>query len=180
VPLDVSKGVYGGQATAIEGAADPDAFEFHPSVSPDGKLVAFTRIPASAVGATYGNASGEIVIVSAGGGAPTTLVGHDDPSIEDVYAGELSNTWPRFTQEVQVDGAYTYYAVAFSSRRGPGETEGDPRPYARMFFEFFRRDAAGQITAYGPVLIPGQTFDVHNVTIDARGLTSVAPPEDAK
>jgi len=172
--------VFGGQATAIDGAADPDAWEFHPSVSGDGKLVAFTRVPASAGGVAFGNPSGEIAFVPAAGGTATTLVGHDDPSIEDVYAGDLTNTWPRFTQEISTDAGGTYYAVAFSSRRGPGKGGDDERPFARMFFVFFRQDASGQITSYGPVLIPGQTFEVHNLTIDARGLSSVEPPDDTK
>src|SRR5207248_3292726 len=121
VGIDVANGVFGGDATKLEGASDPNVPEYHPTVSPDGELVAFTR------GGDQ-KAGGEIWITKTSGGPATKLVGDDDPSTTDLYAGPFRSSWPRFTPEVTTAGDDRYYTIAFSSQRGPGAAKNDDAP----------------------------------------------------
>ncbi len=107
------------------------------------------------------------------------LVGDDDAPMTDVHLGAKSS-WARFAPEQATVGDDTYYALAFSSGRGPGELDKTGAPYARMFFAFLKRDASGAITRVGMTLVPGQTFDAHNLTLDARPLASVKAPAAIK
>ncbi len=100
-------------------------------------------------------------------------MGDDDNKITDLYTGAFLNSWPRFTPEAVTDGGDAYYAVAFSSQRGPGISRGDDPPAARMYFAFIKRASDGTLSNVGMVRIPGQTFDADDRTIDARGLASV-------
>lgn len=178
VPVDVKNGTWGGAVTLVPGASLPTFAEFYPSVSPDGELVAFTRA-APTTGEVYDLPGGEIWVAPVAGGDATKLVGHDEPAITDLYKGPLTNSWPRVTPASARVGSDTWYGVAFSSRRGPGVLQGT-RPYARMYVLLFKRDAAGVITPYAPVLIPGQTFEVGNHTPDSQGITAIAPPPPVK
>jgi hypothetical protein len=177
VPVDVATSSYGGAATPVQGASDTSYASFHPTVSADGQLIAFVRVDASVdPNPHYGDPAGEIWVVPSGGGMPLPLVQHDDPAIADVYVGELTNSWPRFTQKTGQDAHATYYAFGFTSRRGPGIHDGTAGPFQRMFVSFLRRDLGGNITVYPPVLVPGQDFGAQDLTLDVTPLALGSPP----
>jgi len=142
---------------------------FYVGVTRARDVVAFTRA------ASYNAQVSEIWIARVHGGPATKIVSAAEPSITELYDGPIHDSWPRFTPELARDGGDVYYAIAFSSQRGPGTVTGKSAPAARMFFAFIKRGADGALSNVGLALIPGQTFDADDRTIDARGLASVKP-----
>ena len=126
----------GGPATPIAGAAQSDAAEYYPSLSPDDALVAFNRLPQSSAsitptgqpydGGMYFNPSAEIWVVPTAGGAAVRLAANDPPACTPpvipntrVYPGTKGwdNSWAKWSPDVGKANGKSYYWVIFSSYR---------------------------------------------------------------
>jgi hypothetical protein len=126
----------GGPATPIAGAAQSDAAEYYPSLSPDDALVAFNRLPQSSASVTptgqpynggmYFNPSAEIWVVPTAGGAAVRLAANDPPACTPpvipntrVYPGTKGwdNSWAKWSPDVGKANGKSYYWVIFSSYR---------------------------------------------------------------
>ncbi len=113
----------GGTVTPLEGAAEPNYYEYYPSFSADDRLIAFTRAPNKGscprcVDGPYYHRYGEIHVIPSTGGTSTPLRANqpvacagDDPEIGYV------NSWPKWSPSALSVGGKTYYFLIFSSAR---------------------------------------------------------------
>jgi hypothetical protein len=108
----------GGTATPLAGASSSQWDEFYPSFSSDDQYVAFTRAPAAEN--MYYNMHDEIFVVPAADAlAPIRLVANDPPACSGIASPGVTNSWPRWSPDVQsCPNGLTYYWMVFSSSRG--------------------------------------------------------------
>ncbi len=107
----------GGTVTPIAGASDAAWNEFYPALSPDDKLVAFSRVRVED-GDSYNNRHAEVFVVPAEGGEPIRLAANDPGPCEGALSPGVTNSWPKWSPDVTVTGGKTYYWLTFSSTRG--------------------------------------------------------------
>ena len=105
----------GGMALPIAGASDPDFNECMPRFSPDGRLVAFSRVPGNV--RCHDRPDGEVLVVSATGGAALRLHANDPPQCTGKTSPGVYNSWPQWSPQAKSAAGRTYYWVAFSSVR---------------------------------------------------------------
>ena len=113
VPFDDKRG---GAATPLAGASDPAWNEFYPALSPDDRLVAFSRVRLED-GDSYNNRHAEVFVVPAAGGEPVRLAANDPGPCEGATSPGVTNSWPKWSPEVTVTGGKAYYFLTFSSTR---------------------------------------------------------------
>jgi hypothetical protein len=106
----------GGDAKPVQGAADPNYSEYYPAYSPDDRYVAFDRAPGGEN--MYYNQHAEVFVVPAGGGKQVRLGANDPPACSGVSSPGATNSWPKWSPEVQSCGGKVYYWLIFSSSRG--------------------------------------------------------------
>ncbi|HSO40118.1 MAG TPA: hypothetical protein VLT33_46640 [Labilithrix sp.] len=102
----------GGVSTAVPGASDAAFNQFYPTFSADDQLLAFNRVSATGNSTSYNNPAAEVFVVPTTGGTPTRLAAKKSPGI--------TNSWPKWSPEVQDDAGKSYYFLVFSSTRNPG------------------------------------------------------------
>jgi hypothetical protein len=107
----------GGTATPLAGAAETTWNEFYPSFASNDLYVAYTRAPPSEN--MYYNMHDEIFVVpSAGAATPTRLVANDPPKCAATASPGVTNSWPKWSPDVQsCPNGLTYYWIVFSSSR---------------------------------------------------------------
>ena len=112
----------GGVSQPLVGASEPNAFEYEPSFSADGKLIAFSRAATGGPDGPYRNRYAEVTVVPATGGQRVRLVANDpntcagDPTPLALLNG--SAAWG--PSPVHRDG-HTYYFLLFTSARKYGD-----------------------------------------------------------
>jgi hypothetical protein len=116
VPYDDRRG---GTATPVPGASDPGWNEFYPTLSPDDRLLAFSRVRAQD-GDSYNNRLAEVFVVPVSGGEPTRVVANDPGPCQGGISPGVMNSWPKWAPDATVTGGKTYYWLTFSSTRGAG------------------------------------------------------------
>ncbi len=106
----------GGDATALNGAAESKWEEYYPALSPDDALVAFDRVPSGE--RMYANPNAEVYLVSAKGGEPHYLRANTpNGCISGKTSPGINNHFPKWSPKyTEVDGK-KYYWVIFSSNR---------------------------------------------------------------
>jgi hypothetical protein len=134
VPFDDRRG---GAAVPVPGASDPGWNEFYPTLSPDDRLLAFSRVRAED-GDSYNNRLAEVFVVPAAGGEPTRVVANDPGACQGGTSPGVTNSWPKWAPDATVTGGKTYYWLTFSSTRGAGA----PQLYVTPVVT----DAAGVVT----------------------------------
>jgi hypothetical protein len=112
----------GGDARPVAGASDPAWNEFYPALSPDDRLLAFSRVRAED-GDSYDNRLAEVLVVPLQGGAPARLVANDPGACQGGTSPGVTNSWPKWAPDATVTGGQTYYWLTFSSTRGGGEPQ---------------------------------------------------------
>ncbi len=116
----------GGTATKLTGASDSAYHYYYPTFSADDRYVAFDRNAPSVT--SYDEKTSEVFVVSSQGGAPTRLAANDPPACLQKASPGLTNSWPKWSPEVQSSGGRFYYFLVFSSKRNP--TSDGPQLYA--------------------------------------------------
>jgi hypothetical protein len=116
VPYDDRRG---GKAVPVPGASDPAWNEFYPTLSPDDRMLAFSRVRAED-GDSYGNRLAEVFVVPAAGGEPVRIAANDPSTCQGGTSPGVTNSWPKWAPDVTVTGGKAYYWVTFSSTRGAG------------------------------------------------------------
>ncbi|HYQ42614.1 MAG TPA: hypothetical protein VER11_11625, partial [Polyangiaceae bacterium] len=112
----------GGVSQALAGASDANDFEYEPTFSPDGKLIAFSRAASGGPDGPYRNRYAEVSVVPAIGGQRTRLLANDPNSCaNDPTPLALLNGSPAWgPNPIHRDG-HTYYFLLFTSARKYGD-----------------------------------------------------------
>jgi hypothetical protein len=110
----------GGTATPVSGASDPLWSELYPSFSANDAFIAFARAPSTED--MYYNSHDEVWVVPSGGAtastAPQRLVANDPPACSGSVSPGVTNSWPRWSPDVETcPNGLTYYWIVFSSTR---------------------------------------------------------------
>jgi len=109
----------GGNATPLPGASDPGYWEFYPVISPEDRLLAFSRTVPVAGGDSYDEPTAEVAVVPAKGGTAVRIEGNDPPACVNRPSPGITNSWPRWAPSVATAGGKRYYWLTFSSKRRP-------------------------------------------------------------
>jgi hypothetical protein len=107
----------GGTATPLPGASQSTVSEFYPSFSTNDQYIAFARAPSTED--MYYNSHDEVYVVpSTGAPTPTRLAANDPPSCSGLSSPGVTNSWPKWSPDVQTcPNGLTYYWIVFSSSR---------------------------------------------------------------
>jgi len=172
VPYNERKG---GAATPLPGASDPNFWEYYPVISPGDALLAFNRCaPRKESDGTwadsYNEATGEVFVVPAKGGAATRLAANDPAACTGATSPGLTNSWPRWAPSAEPFGGKKYYWVVFSSMRRDGKNP-------QLFISGVVTDGAGATEkTYPAVYVTAQVADENNHT-PAWDMFQVKPPQ---
>lgn len=103
----------GGTPTTLVATSDN---EFYPAFSPDDRLVAFDRAPASA--SSYNNPQAEVYVVRADGTqAPVRIAANDPVSCSGHSSPGVTNSWPQWSPAAGTNNGRKFYWLTFSSTR---------------------------------------------------------------
>ncbi len=111
----------GGAATPVAGASDAAFNQYYPTFSADDDLLAFNRVPATVGKSTsYNNPAAEVYVVPTTGGTASRLAANDPAAcLVARKSPGITNSWPKWSPEVQEAGGKSYYFLVFSSTRNP-------------------------------------------------------------
>jgi hypothetical protein len=146
----------GGSATPIAGASDPAYNEFYPALSPDDRLVAFSRVPVQD-GDSYNNRHAEVFVVPAAGGEPTRIAANDPGVCEGTSSPGITNSWPKWSPDATVTAGKTYYWLTFSSTRAGRAPQLYVAPVVRL-------GDSDELTTYPALYLWNQPTDEGNHT----------------
>jgi hypothetical protein len=175
----------GGTARLLAGASDPSYSEYYPAFSPDDQLIAYDRIPASAV--MYAQPLGEVFVVPYNGGAggtATRVVANDPVACTGIVSPGVENSWPKWAPTSQTVNGSTYYWLVFSSTRSvtAGATTTTPGR-SQLYVAGVVVDGQGNITTHAPIYPWNQDETVNNMlpawaefSIPAGTTTPPPPP----
>lgn len=145
----------GGTATPVSGASDPLWSEFYPSYSANDAFIAFARAPSTED--MYYNSHDEIWLVPSSGAtgatAPQRLVANDPPTCAGSVSPGVTNSWPRWSPDVETcPNGLTYYWIVFSSSR-----DGVPWGAGTRMISDFGAPTKAQVTSQ--LYLAGMTVD---------------------
>jgi hypothetical protein len=178
-----------GSASPLPGASETAENESFPHWSADGKLIAYMRSAPERGG--YDEETATIWIVPADGSSPPVSIagnlapGSADPTQPVFHGLGLTNSWPRFSENVVDTASGAYHFVVFSSRRGPpdlwearlsGSQSLNGRPIAHLYLSAVLVKKDGSIETYPAAFVPGQRIDAGAHTASFTTVTSVPPP----
>lgn len=169
-----------GAAAPVPYASGTPEIETYPGFSPDGALLTFMRAAAGTGG--YDEVTGDVYVMkSDGSAAPVRIAADDAPADASVYAGGMTNSWPRFGRKAVTTSEGTYYPLVFSSRRGSSSlwndvVRGAGRPFARLVYTVVLVKTDGSIQTFPGAIVPDQRVDAGSHCPDYATVTSVPPP----
>jgi mono/diheme cytochrome c family protein len=155
----------GGSATGIAGASDPAYEQYYPVFSADDQFVAFNRIAAgtpptlAGYNKNYSNNQAEVFVVPARGGQPVRLLANVPPACTGLGSPGITNSWPKWSPEVNSVKGTSYYFLVFSSMRDP------MAPTApQLYVAPITVDPSGTLTSYSALYFRNQPETEHNHT----------------
>ena len=158
----------GGGGDADSGAATTTAEEYYPDLSPDDRMVAFTRVPAGEP--MYNNTHAEIYVTPLGGGlVPMRLVANDPPACSGRMSPGVDNNWARFAPDVTHGARGAYYWLIFSSTRAdlpPAlSSQGRTIPMQQLYLAPIFIDLGFEVAiSYPAIYLWNQPIDTVNLT----------------
>jgi hypothetical protein len=106
----------GGDAKPVKGADTTTHEEYFPAFSPDDRLIAFNRVPASQP--MYANPNSEIAVVSAQNGVNAAVLrANTPPACTGRQSPGVNNHWAKWSPAMGAGLEGTYYWLVFSSNR---------------------------------------------------------------
>jgi len=106
----------GGTATPVAGASTVENEEYYPALSPDDRLIAFTRVKAGQV--MYANKTAEMWVVPRWSDPEAIkLAANDPPACTGKKSPGVNNHWPKWSPDRATVGDRSYYWMIFSSNR---------------------------------------------------------------
>jgi hypothetical protein len=135
-------------AKKIEGASDPARSEYYPALSPDDQWVVFNALQDN--GGLYDNPKAELFIIPTSGGNKIRLSANDPPSCSGKVSPGITNSWPKWSPEVQERNGKKYYWVVFSSRRH------DKTQKPQLYMSPIVIDTSGEVTTYPAIYFRNQ------------------------
>lgn len=160
----------GGVSHALNGASDPNYFEYDPAFSPDSRFVAFTRAARGGPDGPSHNRFGELAVIPARGGEPVRLAANDANSCAgDSPTRGLINASASWAPSPVRSHGKTYYFLAFTSARKYGDEFSMPFEVASSDTNTNLKDSSqvyiasvvvddesGQVTSYPAVYVWNQ------------------------
>jgi hypothetical protein len=150
----------GGNAAPLAGAADPSYAEYYPAFSPNDAFVAYNRAPVAEN--MYYNAHSEVFVVPATGGTATRLAANDPPACEGLMSPGVTNSWPKWSPDVETCSGSTYYWLIFSTSRDgqmfvPANLKtGGNVPTSHLYITGLVVDGSGNLKTYPALYIWNQ------------------------
>jgi len=162
----------GGDAVPLPGASDLQYSEYYPAYSGDDQLLAFNRIASGAV--MYNAATAEVFVIPAKGGTATRLLANDPPACSAARSPGVTNSWPKWSPDVQTVGGKAYHWLIFSSTRSELH---NPQLYVTGVVT---TPGASEPKTYGAIYLWNQPADENNHTPawDVFKLPPTPPPKD--
>ncbi len=151
VPFALGKG---GTATPLTGASDPAYNEYYPAFAADDKLLAITRVAANS--STQNNPAAEVLVVPTAGGSAQRLAANDPPQCSAMKSPGVTNSWAKWSPQVQTIGGKSYYWLIFSSER---QDNRNPQLYATGIVS-----ENGVLKTHGALYLWNQPIDERNHT----------------
>jgi hypothetical protein len=155
---------FGGTASPLAGASDPNWNEYYPTYSPNDTFIAFSRIPVG--GIVYDAAQAEVFVVPGRGGEATRLRANDPPACAKKPSPGITNSYPRWAPQAIADGAKRYYWMVFSSKRRDNPLASFPLPQLYLSLIVATLTSTGEVIekTYPAIYIPAQVPSESNHT----------------
>jgi hypothetical protein len=184
----------GGPASAVNGAATPNAYEYYPDFSADDEFIAFNRVASQGVQGQqiYYRAESEIFVVRSGGGTPVRLAANDPPACSSYSSPGSGNSWAKWSPIVRQsvsDEAYsgrTYYFLTFAStRESPFPLGNNPmlpgqdQPASQLYMATMVVDRDGNVESYPALYLWNQSFiTADGATAEPLSMSNLTPAWD--
>jgi hypothetical protein len=166
VPYNNGKG---GDAKPVPGASDKSWEEFYASISPDGALLLFDRVPSGET--MYANPHAELYFVpvgsAPGAGTAVRLAANDPVACSGKSSPGINNRLPKWAPSAQVIKGRTYYWFVYASDRAgipaqPSKYDGRLHEVSQMYLTAITLKD-GKYTTYPSIYLWNQPADAINL-----------------
>jgi hypothetical protein len=150
----------------IAGASTPEYFEYYPDFSPDDSLVAFNRVASYNTGTdkkdafthVYYRPDSDIHVIPSAGGEASNLA--SNVAVCEGTAGQLYNSWAKWSPSFAGNSEGTYYFLIFSTARNSpfALNRGNMRtsPASQLYMTTVFRGSDGSVTAGAAIYLWNQ------------------------
>jgi len=178
----------------VQGASDPTFSEYYPAYSPDDRYVAYNRAPGGEN--MYYNPHAEVFVVPALGGKAARLAANDPPACSRASSPGVTNSWAKWSPQVQACGGKVYYWLIFSSSRSGSPfnpanlKQGGNVMTSQLYITAVVDDGSGNLTTFpalyiwnqptaysGPLTFNGNAQSNHTPTWEVVDIPRPPPPK---